>query len=129
MSTPEQKHPLVQALVDILPNREARFDFMRAYDSGIQDSIKALEAALKLHTVMPFGWIVRRTYLDGQERKHLYMRNDGEDWRDDQIGRFWTDTRIAAEIFPTEFMLTAMEKLKVMFPYETMEAVELFTAV
>lgn len=128
MSTPEQKHPLVQAVEAILPKREARFDVMRAYDEGVRDSIKALEGALKLHTGMSFGWVVRKVYKEGDVVKHLYVGGQDE-WRDEMVGHAWTDIRCEAEIFPTDFMLTVLETLAAMYPDNVYEARELFTAV
>jgi hypothetical protein len=130
MNTPDKKHPLVTAVEATLPRREARFDFMRAYDDGIRDSVKALETALlELHTNMSFGWVVRRRYKDGDQHKFLYMRCGDGAWRDDMIGRHWSNVPSDAEIFPTDFMVTVLEKLQEVLPHERCEAIELFTAI
>ncbi len=124
MSTP--KHPLVAVVEAVLPDREARFDVMRAYDQGVRDSINALEGAIQ--TGMSFGWVVRQVTKDGDIVRHLYV-GDGTEWQDDKIGRAWTNVRCEAQIFTTDFMVTVLETLTVMFPNRTFEARELFTAV
>jgi DNA-binding transcriptional ArsR family regulator len=124
------KHPLVAAVEAILPEREARLDVMRAYDDGVRASIKALEGALggTLGQGMSFGWVVRQVTKEGGVTRHLYV-GDGTEWSDEKIGRAWTNIRSDAEIFPTDFMVTVMETLTVMFPNRVFEARELFTAI
>jgi hypothetical protein len=124
------KHPLVAVVEAVLPDREARFDVMRAYDSGVRDSIAALEGALSstLGQGMSFGWVVRRVYKEGDTVKHLYV-GGSDPWHDENVGHAWTDIRCEAEIFPTDFVVTVLEKLAAMYPENVYEARELFTAV
>lgn len=124
VSTP--KHPLVAVVEAVLPDREARFDVMRAYDSGVRDCINALEGAIQ--TGMSFGWVVRQVTKDGDIIRHLYVGGQ-EEWLDEKIGHAWTNIRCEAQIFTTDFMVTVLETLTVMYPNRTFEARELFTAV
>jgi hypothetical protein len=120
------KHPLVAAVEAILPDREVRFDFMRAYDQGVRESLAALEGALGQG--MSFGWVVRRVYKEGDTVKHLYV-GGSDPWHDENVGHAWTNIRCEAEIFPTDFVVTVLEKLAAMYPENVYEARELFTAV